>query len=515
MGEGSVKQLLLSIALRLRTSKRYNSIKDYVRDLLINSNNPYKKYVDISIIFLIVSSVFILIYEVKNPVPEWLDNYDIYFVSFVFSVEYLLRLWIYNNLSELITEEYHEAQFLQRSFEPWGALKVGLTEKLKYMLTPAAIIDLLAILPAYRPLRVLRIFVLFRVLKLLRYTKSINQFVEVISNKKFELLTLLFLLIFIVMTAGIAIYILEERVNPNIESLFDAVYWALITMSTVGFGDIVPVTSLGQAISMLIIVSGIAMMSFATSVIVSAFSERLIELKENRVVEEMNKSHSFIIICGYGQMAKMFFRQKDQVKDYIILDNSIKRVEEARKDGYNAIHEDASRFETLSRFNVEHAKITILCLTASDVENIYITLNAKSISRKIQVIVRVNDINTVSKFEYAGADHLLMPNKVVNTMVRIAITQPTMYKAVHAILTGKSVAHIDEIHVHEFHSIVGKSIEELDFKGNKLLFIGIQREGEFIFNPSRSEKINSYDTLLVMGRQISLDYFNSRHVGSM
>ena len=509
-----MKQMLLSIALRLRTSKRYKKTKDFVRDLLNNSNNPYKKYLDITIIFLIVSSVFILIYEVKNPVPEWMDSYDIYFVSFVFSIEYILRLWTHNNLSEYVTEEYHDSKFLQREFKPFDALKEGLKEKFRYMITPSAIIDLLAILPAYRPLRILRIFVLFRVLKLLRYTKSINQFVEVISNKRFELFTLLFLLFFVVMIAGIAIYVLEERVNPDIESLFDAVYWALITIATVGYGDISPITPEGRSISMLIIISGIAMISFATSVIVSAFSERLVELKENRIIEQINKNRSFLIVCGYGQMAKMFFRQnRNEMENYLILDSDLGRVNQARKDGYNAVHEDASRFETLNRFNIEHAKITILCLTSSDVENIYITLNAKSISRKIQVIARVNDIDVITKFEYAGADHLIMPNRVVNTMVHTAITQPTMYKAIHAILTGKSVARMDEIHVHEFHSMVGKSIAQLDFKGNKLLFIGIQRGGKFLFNPEKSEKIKSYDILLVMGRQISLDYFTATHSG--
>lgn len=511
-----MKQLLLSIALYLRTSKPYQKNKDFVRDVLNNSNNPYKKYVDITIIFLIVTSVFILIYEVKNPVPEWLDNYDIYFVSFVFAIEYFLRLWTYNDLSTFVIDEHHDSQFLQSTFEPWSALKIGLQEKLRYMATPAAIIDLLAILPAYRPLRVLRIFVLFRVLKLLRYTKSINQFVEVISNKRFELLTLIFLLFFIVMMAGIAIYVVEERLNPNIEDLFDALYWALVTITTVGYGDISPVTTIGRTISMLIIISGIAMISFSTSVIVSAFSERLIELKENRVIEQINKSRSFLVVCGYGQMAKMFFRQKkDELNNYIILDNNIERVEAARKDGYDVIHADASRFETLSKLNTEHARITILCLTASDVENIYITLNAKSISRKIKVIARVNDISIISKFEYAGADHLLMPNRVVNTMVQTAISQPTMYKAIHAILTGKSIARIDEIHVYEFSSLIGKNIRELDFKANKLLFIGIQRKGEFMFNPSASEQIKSYDILLVMGRQISLNHFNAVHESSV
>jgi len=509
-----MKQLFLSLALYLHKSKRYRRTKEYVRELLKGTGNPYKKYLDAFIIFLIVTSVFILVYEVKQPVPLWLDYYDFYFVSFVFFIEYILRLWVHNDLSGYIVDEYHDSLFLHREFEIWPVLKYGLKEKLHYMITPAAIVDLLAIFPAYRPLRVLRIFVLFRMLKLLRYTKSINQFVEVIVNKRFELLTLLFLLLFIVMTAGIALYVLEERINPNVQSLFDGIYWSLITISTVGYGDISPVTDAGRTISMLVIISGIAMISFATSVIVSAFSERLSELKENRIIEQINKSRSFLIICGYGQMAKMFFRQKkEKIDNYIILDKDIKRVEQARKDGYQAIVEDASRYETLSKFNVEHSNITILCLTGSDVENIYITLNAKSISRKIRVIARVNDVNIVSKFEYAGADHLLMPNQVVNTMIRTAITQPTMYKAIHAILTGKSVARIDEVHVHERHSMVGKSVAELNFKKSKLLFIGIEREGVFIFNPPPSEVIHSYDILLVMGKQISLDYFRIMHEG--
>jgi len=509
-----MKQILLSIALFLHASEKYKTFKSFIDDILNDSNNPYKKYVDITIIFLIVTSVVILIYEVKNPVPEWLDIYDIYFVSFVFAIEYMLRLWVYNSISGLIIKEYREAEFLQRNFSLLAPVKKALIEKFDYMLTPAAIIDLLAIFPAYRPLRVLRIFVLFRVLKLLRYTKSIKQFTEVLKTKKFELLTLLFLLFFIVMTAGIAIYVLEEQINPNIESLFDALYWALVTISTVGYGDISPVTTEGRTISVMVIISGIAMISFATSVIVSAFSEKLDELKENRIIEQVNKNGSFLIVCGYGQMTKMFFRQnEEQLDNYIILENSLQKVQEARKDGYQAIYEDASRFDTLNKFNTEHAEITILCLTGSDIENIYITLNAKSISSKIRVIARASSDSMVSKFEHAGADHILRPNMVANTMIHTAITQPTMYKAIHAILTGKNIARIDELHVYEYDGIVDKSIKELNFKSYKLLFMGIQRGGTFMFNPPHSEIVKNHDILLVMGRRISLEYFKSKHGG--
>jgi len=511
-----MKDKLLSLALFLHRSKKYKAYKQFARNLLFDANNTYKRYFDLTIIFLVISSVLILVYEVKHPVPQWLDNYDIYFVSIVFALEYLLRLWVHNDLSEMIIKEYNDAVFLQKDFDLYEILKSGFYQKLKYMVTPSAIVDLLAILPAYRPLRILRVFILFRVFKLLRYTKSINQFVDVLVNKKFELLTLLFLLVFVVVTAGIAIYILEADKNVNIHTFFDGIYWAIVTMSTVGYGDISPVTDMGRAISILIITSGIAMISFLTSVIVSAFSEKLNEIKEYRIVEQMNKSKSFLIICGYGQLTKMFFRQnRKRIENYIIMDSNISKVEAAKKDGYIAMLGDASSFQTLSKFDAQYCDITLLCMTSSDVENIYVTLNAKSISRKIKVIARVNDPSTINKFKYAGADEILTPSLVANTMIYTAITQPTMYKAIHAILTGKSIANIDEIHVHHSHGMVGKQIKELKFKSNKLLLIGIQREGEFMFNPLITEEIQPYDILLVMGRKISLKHFKSLHEGDV
>ncbi len=380
------------------------------------------------------------------------------------------------------------------------------------MLTPPAIIDLLAILPAYRPLRVLRIFVLFRVFKLLRYTKSIHQFLNVLATKKFELFTLLFLLIFIVVTAGIAIYVFEEKANDNINSLFDALYWALITISSVGYGDISPVTAEGRVLSMVIIIAGIAMISFVTSVIVSSFSEKLSELKENRLIEEMNKSREFMIICGYGQMTRMFLKNyaKEYRRQYIIIEKDKERVEMAIKEGYRAIHEDASRHDIIVKFNSDYAKITLLALTSSDVSNVYITLNAKAISTKIKVISRASSLSIAKKCRLAGADHVVMPNMIANRMLFSAITQPVMYRAFYAILTGQHLAHLDEIKLLHYQKLIGKKIGDIDFKGGyKLLFIGIQAgvNGKFIFNPPQTLYLQQEDILLLMGRKMSIEHF--------
>ncbi len=512
-----LKKLILKFAFFLHTSKKYKRVKATVEDFLLNPDYKYKKYFDIFMISLIISSVAILIYEVKHTMPPWVDFFDLYVVTLVFSIEYIARVWVHNSWSEEVVKAHGEAKSLKKPFSLWRVSGTILKSKIFYLLSPAALIDLLAILPAYRPLRVLRIFVLFRVFKLLRYTKSIHQFVEVLATKKFELFTLLFLILFIVFTSGIAIYVFEERTNPQISSLFDGLYWALITISTVGYGDISPITTEGRIVSVLEIISGIAMLSFVTSVIVSAFSEKLNELKENRLVVEINKREKFIILCGYGQMTRVFLRNyaKELKNNYIIIEKDKERVEEAFKDGYRAIHEDASRYHVISKFNIEYSEITLIALTGSDVANVYIVLNAKSLSKNIRVITRASNDSIANKCRLAGADHVVRPNVAANKMLITAVTQPIMYEAIYAILTGKHLAQLDEVMLVNYQKLVGLKIENVDFKQYKLLFIGIQRglNGEFVFNPDKRRVLNAKDILLLMGKESNIKYFKNSFQG--
>jgi len=511
------KNLVIKFAFSLNHSTFYKEVKKIASNFLQNQDYHYKKYFDIFMILLIIISITILVYEVKYKVPEWMDFFDIYVVTVIFTIEYLARVWVYNDWHLLVVKEYGESQFLNRKFSLWKPTKVALKGKIDYLFSPTAIIDLLAILPAYRPLRVLRIFVLFRVFKLLRYTKSINQFLSVLSSKKFELFTLLFLLFFITITAGIAIYVFEEQKNENINSLFDALYWALITISTVGYGDISPVTTEGRVVSMAIIITGIAMISFVTSVIVSAFSEKLTELKENRIVEEINKNEEFMIICGYGQMTRMFLKHYavEYNRRYIVIDHDKEKVEEAIKEGYSIIHEDASRHDVIAKFNTDYAKITLLALTGSDIANIYITLNAKALSPKIRVITRATTDKIAKKCKLAGADSVVMPSLIANRMLFSAITQPVMYKAIYAILTGQHLAQLDEVNLTYHQKLIGKKIETLNFKEHKLLCIGLQVgvSREFVFNPSMQTSLEKGDILLIMGRKVSIAHFKKLYEG--
>ena len=500
--------------LYLARSTKYKDFKNFFRKLFKDTNNKYKQYIDYFLIFLIISSVSIFIYEVKHPINKWLEYYAVYFTSTVFLIEYLINFWLYNNIHEEVLKEYNQAKVIKIQPQYFKVLSKAFLYKLSYILTPVAIIDLLAILPAYRPLRVLRILVLFRFLKLLKHSKNLNQFIDVINDRRFELLTLFGVFLFVVFVGGLAIYILEETQNKNINSFFDAIYWSFITVTTVGYGDISPVTPAGRVVSFIIILLGITMVSFATSVIVSAFSEKLDEIKEDRVTKDLNKNSEFLIICGYGQLTKMFLKNSlDLIANnrYVILDKSEEATEQAKQDGYQAICDDASRFDVLKKFINQKSKITLLALTGSDIENIYITLNAKSIKRKVRVIAAARDAKLYKKYIRAGADRVTLPNEIASSVLSSAITNPTVHKAFNAILSSKNISNIEELYINKNSKIVGKNIYNCSFKQHNLIIFAIKKgfKGEFIFNPKQDYVLEENDIIIVLGHKVAINYFRN------
>ena len=262
--------------------------------------------------------------------------------------------------------------------------------KLAYIFSPLAIIDLLAILPSYRPLRFLRIFLLFRIFKLFRYAKSMKTFTAIIVEKKFELLTLATFASFIVFAGSSAIYIFETHHNPKINTLYDALYWSIVTMGTVGYGDIVPVTHEGMAVAMVLIVVGIATLAFLTSIIVSSFQTKIAELKENRLYLDIEKMRDFILICGYGRVGEVLAKMlHDDGYPIVILDNNPAQIALALSRGYVGIIGDASKNKLLEQVGIKTRASKVICVTNSDEMNVFITLTARSLNPHLEIIARV------------------------------------------------------------------------------------------------------------------------------
>ncbi|MFI3122809.1 MAG: ion transporter, partial [Methylococcales bacterium] len=278
--------MIVKYAYFLKTSQRYQKIKSFFYDLLENPNGYYNGYVAFFIISMVLLSVFFLIHEIDHQITH-LSKILEQGILVVFTIEYLLRFWLASNSHEIILEEYEKSQYLNIQFPVLEALRKVIRAKIRYMITPMAIIDLLAILPSYETFRFLRVFMVFRLLKLFRHFHSIKVFLNILKNKRFELYTLGIFLSFLIFIGSVAIYLFESHAEGGqIKNLFDGLYWSIVTLSTVGYGDISPHTVGGRLVAIVLIFSGIGILAFFTSLMVSGFSEEIHHLQEDRTYTE-------------------------------------------------------------------------------------------------------------------------------------------------------------------------------------------------------------------------------------
>ena len=170
------------------------------------------------------------------------------------------------------------------------------------MITPLALIDLLVVLPFYLPIvfpdlrfmRALRLFRLFRVLKLARYSSSLQTFADVLKLKKEELLLMLFATLILLIISSSLMYNVEHEAQPdNFSSIPEAMWWGIVTLGTVGYGDICPVTPWGKFIGSMVMILGIGLFALPAGIMASGLTEVLAKRKEEQKTAGMVCPH-----CG-------------------------------------------------------------------------------------------------------------------------------------------------------------------------------------------------------------------------
>ena len=230
----------------------------------------YDWYMLVMIISSIVPLMFIEDYPIFTTI-EWIT------VS-AFIIDYLFR-WLTSNI----------------------LLKRGWVSYLIYPFTPMAIIDLLSILPGFglinpefKLLRLTRLLKIVRLLKLFRYSHKITMFFRVLVKERSVLLSVLVLAIFYILITALIMFNIEPHTNPitgeqTFNSFFDAVYWATVTLTTVGYGDLTPVTDVGRFISMISSLFGVAIIALPSGVITASYMEELKEYKEQQAAEALKK----------------------------------------------------------------------------------------------------------------------------------------------------------------------------------------------------------------------------------
>jgi voltage-gated potassium channel len=402
---------------------------------------------------------------------------------------------------------------LVRKFDIGFVLRRILKDKLEYVFSIKAIIDLLAILPFFHELRLLRIFILFRVFKLFRYAKSFQTFGSVLATKKFEFFTLGMFASMVIFVSSVLIYVMEAN-NPQspIKTLYEAFYWSIVTISTVGYGDVVAVSNEGRFVAVIVILAGIAVLAFTTSLFVSAFTEKLEDIKESKTIQDVSRTKKVYIICGYENIAKEVAKKLLDAKfNLIIMDSSHERVENAKKDGFRALNYNPGSVDSYKKLNVDLSTQVkaILCLREDDVENVYTALTVRSICDDVYIMsILINKTNKKMLIN-SGVNELLYDKEFVGLVAKEYVGQPVAFEAIHALRSEDSVINIEEIVLTEriissFATV--KSLNNIDFR---VVLLGIHKKSSkrFFFNPIDSTLLEVGDYLVVIGNYMFIKEF--------
>ena len=521
-----MKRLLVWLAYALQSSLRYQRCKIFFYDLLENPNSKKKSMFDFAMIFFVILSIFVFISDsdkALTPLNKLLENG----IIGVFIFEYMLRGWLYSDSHQAIIDYHEKSQYLNSPFKISAILKIILLKKLAYLSSPIAIIDLLSIFPSFRIVWFLRFLLIFRLFKLFRYSNSIKLFADVLNSRRFELLTLLVFMGFLVFIASIALYLFEHKEpHTHIKNLFDTFYWAVVTISTVGYGDITPHTVGGRLVTMGLILSGLGVLSFFASIIVSAFGEQMHILRENHTYTELKSYHDYVIICGFGRVGQeIAWQLKKDRQRFIVIDKNLDMIKLAKQHHFLTILNDASKNRVLLNAGINHGASTVVCTTGDDVTNVYVTLSSRYLNPKIRIISRVNHHNNVKKLEQAGADHIIQPFQIAGLLAAEYVGQPVAVEAILGILQERKHILMDTILVQGGCMLEGKNIQEIGFEQRKLSLVGIISSNEvhhkhrnryhvkhqhFYFNPAKHFICRKEDILVVLGREMSIEYFREQ-----
>ncbi|MBN2575393.1 MAG: ion transporter [Deltaproteobacteria bacterium] len=258
-----------SSAIAPKPLSRYRRARRYTYDLLLTPevDSQLERFVRAGLSILILANILMVVLEtipaIRRQFGPAFYLFEVFSVA-VFSLEYVLRLWA-------AVEEPRYARAL------WG--------RLRYALTPLALVDLLAVLPFYVPqlihadmrfLRGLRLVRLARVFKLGRYSTSLALYTSILREKREELVTSLVLLCLLLLMSSSLMYFVEHSAQPNdFSSIPAAMWWGIITLTTIGYGDTYPVTTAGKVLGAVIAVIGVGFVALPSAILVGGMMEQM------------------------------------------------------------------------------------------------------------------------------------------------------------------------------------------------------------------------------------------------
>jgi voltage-gated potassium channel len=294
----------------------------------------------------------------------------------------------------------------------------------------------------------------------------------------------------------------------------DAIYMVATTVSTVGFREMGPMTPGLKVFTILVILFGVSTSFYILGGLVRMVLEGEINraLGMRRVSREIERLAGHVVICGFGRMGEVVAGELSQRKrPFAVIESDAERIAEAIAMGYLALHADATEEETLRAARVPEAKALVTTLP-SDADNVFITLTARNLNPRLQIIGRGEHRTTEKKLLQAGADRVVLPAMTGALRMAAMITRPSVIDLVE-LAAGGQIAEmaIEELAISAESRLLGKSIRDSQARNRHgLLIVALRRaDGQLVLNPGASTEFQSGDTAVVIGRLSDIEKFRT------
>jgi voltage-gated potassium channel len=308
-------------------------------------------------------------------------------------------------------------------------------------------------------------------------------------------------LLFLVIASGTVGYMVIEGWG-----LIDSLFMTMITISTVGFREVHPLSHAGMLFTSLLIVSSFGTFAFAINSITKfiAGGEYRRYINEKKRMREFEKLHQHVIICGFGRVGLQVAEDlKAHGTRFIVIENNEEIIQNYEgKEGFLFLKGDSTLDENLVKANIAEAKALICCLP-KDADNLYIVLSARELKNSLLIVSRASNQSTVNKLKIAGAHNVIMPDAIGGSHMASLISNPDVMEFLDIIrVQGYNGANIESISFNELpDQFKNKTIGQLEAKRlTGVTIIGFKTpDGKYLINPDYETEVVPQSKLFVLG----------------